>query len=72
MRKSLLKLQVALCMTAQTTLPEQIFTEAINWGIAYELPNESSTLREFLYPKHIMRRRNRRDLYQKLETIMDS
>lgn len=59
-------------MTVQTTLPEQIFTEAINWGIAYDLPNESSTIREILHPKHIMRRRNRRDLYQKMEVIMDS
>ncbi|KAF5307135.1 hypothetical protein FQR65_LT07119 [Abscondita terminalis] len=59
-------------MTAQTTLPEQIFTEAINWGIAYDLPNESSILREFFYPQHEMQRRNRRDLYQNMEIIMDS
>lgn len=59
-------------MTAQTTLPAQFFTEAINWGIAYELPNDSSTVREFFHPKHIMKRRHRRDLYQKMEVIMDS
>ncbi|XP_031338119.1 uncharacterized protein LOC116167025 [Photinus pyralis] len=65
-------LSIAICLTAQTTLPEQIFTEAINWGIAYDLPNESSVLRQFLHPKHVMQRRNRRDLYRNMETIMDS
>ncbi|KAF5299324.1 hypothetical protein FQA39_LY02497 [Lamprigera yunnana] len=65
-------MSIALCLTVQTTLPEQFFTEAINWAIAYDLPNESSVLRELLHPKHITQRRNRRDLYQNMETIMNS
>lgn len=59
-------------MTAQTILPTEVFTEAINWGISYDLPNDTSTIRQYLYPKHVMQRRHRRDLYQKMELIMDS
>ncbi|XP_032671083.1 uncharacterized protein LOC116844077 [Odontomachus brunneus] len=33
---------VALCMTVHTLTPDDdIFTEGLNWGISYDLPNES-------------------------------
>ncbi|XP_011304130.1 uncharacterized protein [Fopius arisanus] len=32
---------VALCMTIHTLTPDNIFTEGLNWGISYDLPNES-------------------------------
>ncbi|XP_001607063.1 uncharacterized protein LOC100123420 [Nasonia vitripennis] len=32
---------VALCMTVHTLTPDNIFTEGLNWGISYDLPNES-------------------------------
>ncbi|XP_071556016.1 uncharacterized protein [Temnothorax nylanderi] len=32
---------VALCLTVHTLTPDDIFTEGLNWGISYDLPNES-------------------------------
>ncbi|KAK2586391.1 hypothetical protein KPH14_010678 [Odynerus spinipes] len=32
---------IALCMTMHTLTPDNIFTEGVNWGISYDLPNES-------------------------------
>lgn len=60
-------------MTAQTILPMGIFTEGVNWGVAYDLPNRT-TFREYFEDKsnYILRRRHRRDLYSKAEVIMDS
>jgi hypothetical protein len=50
-----------------------IFTEALNWAVSYELPNQ--TIRNpdtnRLVVPYILRR-NRRELYQKLEVAMDS
>lgn len=35
-------LQIALCLTVHTLTPDDnIFTEGVNWGISYDLPNES-------------------------------
>lgn len=64
--------QIAICMTAQVLGPANIFTEGLNWGISYELPNDSSEFREYFFPKKVMQRRHRRDLYQKMELIMNS
>jgi len=42
-------LQVALCLTVHTLTPDDVFTEGLNWGISYDLPNESkSALEPFL------------------------
>ncbi|KAK9694540.1 DM4/DM12 family [Popillia japonica] len=65
-------LSIAICMTAQVLGPANIFTEGLNWGISYELPNDSSEFREYFFPKKVMQRRHRRDLYQKMELIMNS
>lgn len=60
-------------MTVQTGItPGEIFTEAINWGISYDLPNETKTIKDFIKPTNLMKRRYRRDLYSKMETIMNS
>ncbi|XP_036144645.1 uncharacterized protein LOC105827839 [Monomorium pharaonis] len=32
---------IALCLTVHTLTSDNIFTEGINWGISYDLPNES-------------------------------
>ncbi|XP_031845481.1 uncharacterized protein LOC116432545 isoform X2 [Nomia melanderi] len=111
---------IALCMTMHTLTPDDIFTEGVNWGISYDLPNESKPILEpFLqlrndrikpankydgygtndknavaYPGwnsfqkyssfkpgkrkyykpdyYYLQRRHRRDLYSKLETIMNA
>ncbi|XP_015439516.1 PREDICTED: uncharacterized protein LOC107194410 [Dufourea novaeangliae] len=116
---------VALCLTVHTLTPDTIFTEGVNWGISYDLPNESKpALEPFLqlrqdhiksvnkyssyasnmldknaaadrpvatgwnsYDKYYfkpdkrkyykanhyyLQRRHRRDLYNKLETIMNA
>ncbi|XP_063908797.1 uncharacterized protein LOC135126671 isoform X1 [Zophobas morio] len=67
-------MQIAICMTAQMGItPGEIFTEGINWGISYELPNDTKTFKEFLdKPKEVVQRRHRRDLYDKIENIIKS
>ncbi|XP_012284515.1 uncharacterized protein LOC105701932 [Orussus abietinus] len=37
---------VAFCMTVHTLSPDNIFTEGVNWGISYDLPNESKAALE--------------------------
>ncbi|XP_075979941.1 uncharacterized protein LOC142979066 [Anticarsia gemmatalis] len=55
-----------------------IYTWAVNWAIAYELPNATETARFFrlktrpYHTQHMLQRKNRRDLYGKLETILDN
>ncbi|XP_031774795.1 uncharacterized protein LOC100864698 [Apis florea] len=109
---------IALCVTVHTVTPDNIFTEGINWGISYDLPNESKpALEPFLQLRHdrvkpvkkygsqypsdknvvkysgwnsdkyyvkpgkrkylkpdyyYLQRRHRRELYSKLETIMNA
>lgn len=50
------------------------FTFGMNWGIAYELPNNTETALFYRRKKHmkpVVMRRSRRELYQKLEIILD-
>ncbi|CAG9130147.1 unnamed protein product [Plutella xylostella] len=72
----------AACMTvgligqpSPTTAPGT-FTFGMNWGIAYELPNETQSL-NFLHQKKKLlkaqaQRRSRRELYGKIESILDN
>ncbi|XP_028168034.1 uncharacterized protein LOC114358300 [Ostrinia furnacalis] len=54
------------------------FTFGLNWGIAYELPNATETLAYYhqkyrlKHQKAMTQRRNRRDLYGKLELILEN
>ncbi|XP_045776055.1 uncharacterized protein LOC123874609 [Maniola jurtina] len=69
------------CMTvgligqpAPTTAPGT-FTFGMNWGIAYELPNNTETALFYRSKKHkkpVVMRRSRRELYEKLEIILDN
>lgn len=62
-------------MTAVTIAPTTIWTEGLNWGISYDLPNDTMVFKEYkkyLNPKYMMQRRHRRDLYNKMEVIMDA
>ncbi|CAH1113414.1 unnamed protein product [Psylliodes chrysocephalus] len=60
-------------MTAQLWVnPPGIFTESLAWGLAYDLPNDTKSIADFLGPKFLAKRRNRRDLYGKVEKIMES
>ncbi|XP_017889197.1 uncharacterized protein LOC108630406, partial [Ceratina calcarata] len=44
---------VAFCLTVNTLSPDDIFTEGVNWGISYDLPNESKpALEPFLELRH--------------------
>lgn len=50
------------------------FSWAINWGLAYDLPNDTWIINERnrkVFPKQIVQRRHRRDLYNRLETVID-
>lgn len=47
---------------------------ALNWGIAYDLPNHTWIIehrRQKIVTKPIAQRRHRRDLYNRLETAID-
>ncbi|CAG4940020.1 unnamed protein product [Parnassius apollo] len=50
------------------------FTFGMNWGIAYELPNTTETARFYhkKYRKPVAQRRSRRELYEKIELILDN
>ncbi|XP_053671766.1 uncharacterized protein LOC128721977 [Anopheles nili] len=66
---------VAVCMTIGLygNPNYQFVSWALNWGIAYNLPNQTvSFQKEMTEPKPMVQRRYRRDLYQRLEVIMDS
>ncbi|XP_065157094.1 uncharacterized protein [Atheta coriaria] len=67
-------LSIAICMTSQAIIrPSEFITEGLNWGISYDLPNSSAILEDYKTPGgFVRRRRSRRDLYQKMELIMDS
>ncbi|XP_053996788.1 uncharacterized protein LOC128886169 [Hylaeus anthracinus] len=44
---------IALCVSVHTLSPDDIFTEGVNWGISYDLPNESKpALEPFLQLRH--------------------
>ncbi|KAL1506072.1 hypothetical protein ABEB36_005503 [Hypothenemus hampei] len=61
-----------VCMTSQTGLTDgaNIFSEGVNWGLVYDLPNDTRPL--FDYHKAVEKRRNRRDLYGKIESVLTS
>ncbi|XP_026326098.1 uncharacterized protein LOC113234815 [Hyposmocoma kahamanoa] len=52
------------------------FVLALNWGIAYELPNATETLSyyhsKYRLKKPMAMRRNRRELYEKIEALLDN
>lgn len=50
------------------------FTFGLNWGIAYELPNSTETSMFYRSKKHkkpLAQRRSRREIYEKIEVILD-
>lgn len=62
-----------MCYTIPTlTSARTIFTESINWGIAYDLPNTTFASQQLDKSKHVKQRRLRRDLYGKFELVMNS
>ncbi|XP_055642332.1 uncharacterized protein LOC129779089 isoform X2 [Toxorhynchites rutilus septentrionalis] len=64
---------VAVCMTVGVigNPNYNMFSWAVNWGIAYNLPNQTiSFQQEMQEPKPLAQRRYRRDLYHKLEVAM--
>lgn len=53
-------------------------SQGVNWGVGYDLPNTNWTLdlyhgkdKEKFFPEPIVKRRNRRELYSRLETIFN-
>lgn len=52
----------------------QFISWAINWGLAYELPNETLSFKQRQkrdMPKPVVQRENRRDLFRRLELAMN-
>lgn len=75
-RKILFILQVAFCATVGFVgNPSYIyFSWAINWGLAYDLPNETWIINQRNrrpLPKPLVQRRHRRELFEKLEVAID-
>ncbi|XP_050293769.1 uncharacterized protein LOC126734269 [Anthonomus grandis grandis] len=60
------------CLTSQMGITDSasIFSEGINWGLVYDLPNDTRPLLEYYGASQ--KRRNRRDLYSKVETLLQS
>ncbi|KAL5273032.1 hypothetical protein ACFFRR_000041 [Megaselia abdita] len=57
----------------------QWLSQGINWGVGYDLPNTNWTLDVYhgvdkgkFFPEPVIKRRNRRELYSKLQVIFDS
>lgn len=61
-------LQATLCPTIAAVANFGILFEGINWGVAWTLPNRSSV--EYI-TNHKNRRRERRQLYNKIELVMN-
>lgn len=50
-----------------------IFTEVLNFGINYDLPNKTGFEQLNLYPfKHSEARRSRSDMYRKVELLLNT
>ncbi|ERL84831.1 hypothetical protein D910_02255 [Dendroctonus ponderosae] len=60
------------CLTFQMGITDgaRIFTEGINWGLVYDLPNDTKPFIDGYGPA--LKRRNRRELYTKVEDILNS
>lgn len=68
--------KVAFCATVGFTgNPQYVYMSwALNWGVAYDLPNETWIINhknQKKFPKPIVQRRHRRDLYDHLEVLID-
>lgn len=68
--------QVAFCATFGMIGNPNVdyMSWALNWGIAYNLPNQSWIIEnrhKKLMPKSIVQRRHRRELYNRLEIAID-
>lgn len=68
--------QVAFCSTVGFVgNPNFIYLSwALNWGLAYDLPNQTWIINQRnrkTFPKPLVQRRHRRDLYEKLEVAID-
>ncbi|XP_055547125.1 uncharacterized protein LOC129731286 [Wyeomyia smithii] len=65
---------VAVCMTVGMygNPNYNMFSWGVNWGIAYNLPNETISIQQdMMEPKPMAQRRHRRDLYQKMELAIN-
>ncbi|KAL0270712.1 UNVERIFIED_CONTAM: hypothetical protein PYX00_008020 [Menopon gallinae] len=63
----------AFCITIKsTTGPDEIFTEGVNWAISYDLPNETIHDKKDGYEFPVLIRRHKRDLYIRMEKLIDS
>ncbi|VEN60375.1 unnamed protein product, partial [Callosobruchus maculatus] len=61
---------VTLCPTISTVTNIGLFFEGVNWAVAYRLPNQTDIV-DLISEKHKKRRRERRDLYKKIESVIE-
>ena len=65
---------MALCVTVKLLTPDyDIFTEAINWSLTYDLPESVQDYDKNLYgySPPVLIRRKRANFYKKLEILVD-
>lgn len=65
---------MALCVTVKLLTPDyDIFTEAINWALTYDLPESVEDYDKNLYGSSppILARKKRSDLYKKMEAFIN-
>ncbi|CAG9857954.1 unnamed protein product [Phyllotreta striolata] len=66
-------MSAAACMTAQFWVnPPGIFTDTLAWGVAYDLPTNVTELKAYSGKNQLLKRRSRRELYGKIEKIIQS
>ncbi|CAG9772594.1 unnamed protein product [Ceutorhynchus assimilis] len=62
-----------LCLTWNIVgRTENIFVEGLNWGISYDLPNATTVMQVFNTNKFAHKRRQRRDLYNRIESVLEN
>lgn len=66
-----------LCFSIDLILIHVNFNKSwgLNWGVAYDLPNDTWIINQRnqkILPKQIVQRRHRRELYDRLETLIDT
>ncbi|XP_030752626.1 uncharacterized protein LOC115879779 [Sitophilus oryzae] len=60
-----------LCFFTNLVIPVGLFYEGVNWGISYDLPNATTVKEVFNSNKYALKRRQRRDLYNRFETVLE-
>lgn len=68
-------LQVAICVTLKLMTPDyDIFSEAVNWSLTYDLPESVADYDKNLYnySPPVLARKKRSNFFRKVEAFMNT